>query len=75
MQAVGRAENEAGSLAYLYTNGQFTNLELLSKGDQPWTFDRAEGLNRAGMICGVGAVGRPKSRQTHAFLLLPAAGD
>ncbi len=71
MQVVGRAENKAGSLAYLYMNGRFTNLEVVSKGDQPWAFDRAEGLNRTGMICGVGNVGSPNSRQTHGFVLIP----
>jgi hypothetical protein len=76
MQVVGRAEKDkAGAIAYLYTNGQFDNLGAMSKGEQLWALDRAEGINRAGMICGVGNVGTKKNRQTHGFLLLPKTGD
>ena len=76
MQVVGRAEKfGAGAIAYLYTNGQFSDLETMSKGDDLWALDRAEGINRAGMICGVGNVGRRKNRQTHGFLLVPNEGN
>ena len=49
MQVVGRAEKDgAGAIAYLYTNGQFTNLAILSKGDQRWELDLArESIARA----------------------------
>jgi hypothetical protein len=72
MQAVGRADGDhTDAFAYLYTNGTLSDLGPMSKGDQPWDFDRAEGVNTAGMICGVGYVGSRKNRQLHGFLLLP----
>jgi hypothetical protein len=72
MQAVGRAEKDGrGAFAYLYTGGTFSNLATMSQGDQPWSFDRAEGINRSGMICGVGNVGNKRNRQVHGFLLIP----
>jgi hypothetical protein len=72
MQAVGRAEKDGrGAFAYLFADGTFSNLETMSLGDQPWKLDRAEGINSAGMICGVGTIGNKRNRQVHGFLLIP----
>lgn len=71
MQVVGRAEDDGrGTRAYLFTNGKLSDLGPMSSGDQKWWFDRAEGVNTAGMICGVGKVGSRRNRQLHGFLLI-----
>ena len=74
MQVVGRGENDGrGAFAFIYTNGKMSDLEKNSDGTDPWNFDRAEGVNAAGMICGVGTVGRRGERQDHGYLLIPAS--
>ena len=72
MQVVGRGENDGrGAFAFSYTNGKMSDLEKNSDGTDPWNFDRAEGINAVGMICGVGTVGSRMNRQLHGYVLIP----
>ena len=72
MQVVGRAHNSRGeSFAYLFTGGSLMDLVQMSKGDQSWKLQRAEGVNTSGMICGQGRVGSKRNFQVHGYVLTP----
>lgn len=71
MQVIGRAEDDGrAAFAYRYMDGKLQDLNTLASGDQPWSLQIGGGVNRAGVICGQGRVGR-KSVQWHGFLLWP----
>ncbi len=71
LQVVGDAHANSGTFPYFYANAELSDLNGLSKGDEPWEIQGADGINHAGMICGHGRVGRRGNYRAEACLLVP----
>ena len=71
MQVVGRAHANSGGFPYIYTQGELTDLNRLSEGDEPWDIEAVYDINHAGIICGYGKVGRRRNYRAEACLLVP----
>jgi hypothetical protein len=72
MQVVGAGfSTGSGWYASLYTNGNYSDLNRISKGSLSWNLWRADGVNSIGWICGRGHVKVGKSSEDHAFVLVP----
>ena len=65
---VGEASNDpAPGVAFIWRNGVITDLNSLIPSGSGWVLLRANGINDAGQIVGLGTIGG----QSHGFLLTP----
>jgi hypothetical protein len=71
MQVVGDAWDGRASIPYFYANGVLSDLNRLSEGDEPWEIGGVDDINHAGIICGLGRVGKRNTYRAANCLLIP----